>query len=305
MNIKLKLLTISVLLYAGNVSADSDIWMTSQNPKIFYSKEKFQLLKIKPKVRVFKFYYQVIQRTPRVQLKKTFEFLRNNNIEIAIEVPGLTWKEHGVGYAVEGFGPDFFQKDIAKRVKDAGGEIDYLAIDEDLWYAHYDTKSKINFSIDDIAKKVSSNISQYHDFFPNAKVGLIEPISQIYMKDKFNGLNEFITVFNKNSPYSISFIHYDVLWGSDVKKIYNKFVNFSKQRDIRYGVIFNDNSKASAKNWMDNARRNIKDFVNTGNVMPEDIIYQSWNNTPYMSFYTKNRDSLGSLPEYTQLLIQK
>ena len=299
------LLFIALLFSMVSSSYSSELWITSNNAKIFYSKEKYQLLKIDPKINVFKFYYQVIQRTPRSELERIFKFLRANNIKVAIEVPGMTWEDHGPGYGVEGFGPSFFQKDLIKRIHEANGYVNYFAIDEVLWYAHYNNKTKINSDIRDIALQVSRNIDEYHSQFPYAKIGLIEPLSQIYNADKFNGIQKFVNDFNSTSKYKLSFIHYDVLWSSDFGYIYNQLLNFSSDNDLTYGVIFNDNSNAKSKTWMANARKNIKEFLSQTNKIPEQIIFQSWNKSPHMNFYTSNPESLGSLPEYTSELIAK
>lgn len=118
------------IIFYCHYSLASDYWITSNNPRVFYSNEWKQLPIISPKINVFKFYYQVIQRMPTSELRSTLRYLKKNNIKLAIEVPGLVWVDHGDGYAVEGYGPSFFHKDIAHRIKVAGGTIDYIAIDE-------------------------------------------------------------------------------------------------------------------------------------------------------------------------------
>lgn len=301
-----RIILITLMLVSSiNSAFSSELWITSNNSKVFYSKEKYQLLKIDPKINVFKFYYQVIQRTPRTELTKIFSFLRENNIKVAIEVPGLTWKDHGAGYGVEGFGPSFFQKDLMNRIHDANGYVNYFAIDEVLWYAHYNEKTNIKSNINDIADQVSNNIDEYYSLFPHAQVGIIEPISQIYQKDKFSGVQQFVDEFNKKSKYKLSFIHYDILWSSDFENIYDKLIKFSSRNNLSYGVIFNDNSNENPKQWMQNARRNIKAFYKNQKQIPEQIIYQSWNKSPYMNFYISSPESLGSLPEYASKLISK
>ena len=304
MSKRMVLITI-ILLLSINSAFSSEIWITSNNSKIFYSKERYQLLKIDPKVNVFKFYYQVIQRTPKPELERIFNFLRENNIKVAIEVPGLTWVDHGIGYGVEGFGPSFFQKDLMNRIHDANGYVNYFAIDEVLWYAHYNEKTHIQYNINDIADQVSKNIDEYYSLFPHAQIGIIEPLSQIYQKDKFSGIQQFIDEFNKRSKYALKFINYDVLWSSDFKRVYDNLINFSTGNDLTYGVIFNDNSNANPKLWMENARDNIKAFYKNQKQIPEQIIYQSWNKSPYMNFYVSNSDSLGSLPEYASKIMSK
>lgn len=278
-----------------------DVWITSNNHNIFYSKEKFELVKNDPKVSVFKFYYQVIQRTPRDKLKEIFHFLKENNIKVAIEIPALTWVDNGAGYAVEGFGPKTFQADIIKRIKDAGGYVDYFSIDEILWYGHY-TK-KINMSIPSIAQEAARNLNSYYIAFPNAKIGLIEPLSQIYKVDKFSGLNEFISVFDRNSKYNISYIHYDVLWSSDYIKVLRGFIEFCRARDIETGVILNDNSNEPSDIWMTKARQHVRSIFYKKDDIPDVLIFQSWNKSPYMNFYVKNKNSLGSLPSYAKKII--
>jgi len=294
-NFKKILLCIVSLLLPTIAFSEPEVWITSNNSKIFYSKEKFQLTKINPKVKVFKLYYQVIQKTPQKDLSKIFNFLKENNIKVAVEIPALSWNANPRGYATEGFSPSFFQDDLISRITSAGGNIDYFSIDEIIWYGHYN--KKINLSIEDVAKQSAFNIDKYHSAFPTAKIGLIEPISQIYSMDKFNGLKDFIAIFNQHSKYKLSFIHYDMLWTDNYKFKYQQFINFAKQENLSTGVIFNDNSSSSDSKWMASARSHILSFLKNGNELPDSLIYQSWNKSPNMNFYD-NDNSLGSLPSF-------
>lgn len=285
-----------LFLFFSQNSYSADYWITSNNTDVFNTKEWNTLSKISPKVQVFKFYYQVIQRMPTEQLHEVLAFLRKNNIRVAVEVPGLTWVDHGKGYAVEGFGPDFFHKDLANRVFIAGGIIDYIAIDEVVYYGHYyDGKNATHWDIPTIAKQTAENVKVYNKYFPNIKVGIIEPLSQIDTNDQSRTVIEFIKIFNSMATTPLSFIHYDVLWSSDVVAMSKKIQSIAKENNMEYGVIFNDNSIVNSMEWILNAKRNINSYFCDGAVTPDDIIVQSWNKAPETNFSLTDENALSTL----------
>lgn len=284
------------IIFYCHYSLASDYWITSNNPRVFYSNEWKQLPIISPKINVFKFYYQVIQRMPTSELRSTLRYLKKNNIKLAIEVPGLVWVDHGDGYAVEGYGPSFFHKDIAHRIKVAGGTIDYIAIDEVIFYGHFSHgTNNAKMDVKSIATQAAENTNIYYKYFPSVKIGIIEPLGQIYSYDKLASVDDFIRYFDYFSEKNLSFVHYDVLWGGDIVRTSKEIYTITKKYHMKYGVIFNDNSNSLPGVWMSHARVNVASYFDSGAVIPQDIIVQSWNLSPKINFSTTDKDAMSTL----------
>lgn len=251
-------------------------------------------------VSVYKFYYQqVVQDSPEV-LKKKLDFLKANNIKVAVEWPALTWVENGPGYKVEGFAPKGMSKLIVSKIKNAGGNLDYVAMDEVLFFGTYYKKGKNtpNLSVDDNAKNVANNMKEVWSIFPNAKVGDIEPIDQI-RENREELLSQWISSYKKATGKNLDFIHDDVVWGEDWVKTIRLGQELASKNGIRFGVIYNaGQGRGPDYAWMMTARKNINKYINSKLPVPEDIVFQSWNKNPINIDNDKSPQSHSSIIPY-------
>ncbi len=233
-------------------------------------------------IQVYKFYYQGIVDTPVPELKEKFRFLRENNIAVAVEWPAMTWQENGVGYKIEGFAPKGFSQQIVNKIKAAGGTLDYVAMDEVVFFGH--KKALNQFSpqhpIDKVATEVAANLKDVWAVFPNAKVGDVEPLEQFgdgYLQD----MKTWLAEYKKATGRNLDFLHADVVWEENWKETLPNVMKVAKQNGTRFGVIFNA-TKGTGPDyyWMISARKNINSYMNSGISIPDDIVFQSWNRFP-------------------------
>ena len=289
------IVTLVLTLYSINSFSAQEIWFSPNksndvaNPTSITSWENSR-----KKISVYSFYYQVILQSTPENLKRKLTFLRQNGIKIAIEFPGLTWVENGVGYRIEGFQKEVFSKKIIAKFQSISEKPDYIILDEPFYFGH--VKKGSNYPSYDqltLAEKIKENIDPLYKVFPEIKVGEVEPINKVYHEssDFSQWPNTFYEVTGKN----IAFIHADVTWGKEWRKPLKFLANMADKNKFRYGVIFNSSdAKASEDKWMNSVRDNITTYVNSDIPAAQNIIFQSWNKNPQIIFEDANPNAFSS-----------
>jgi hypothetical protein len=113
---------------------------------------------------------------PEEALHKTNAFLAAHHIALAVGI-GAAQLDNAdrtpgeCGFGVEGYNrPGRIAADF-KRLKQLGIDVQYVAMDEPLTFAHYyDKKNACRFSIQDTARRVAASIAEIRQYYPNVKV---------------------------------------------------------------------------------------------------------------------------------------
>jgi hypothetical protein len=81
---------------------------------------------------------------------------------------------------IEGFAGTDEGRLIARRILDAGGRIDLIALDEPLFFASiYDGLQACHWDAEQVAAEVGEYIDVMHGFFPELVVGDTEPLAKL------------------------------------------------------------------------------------------------------------------------------
>lgn len=258
--------------------------------------------KTRKDIKVFKFYYQIIRDTPLPILKDKFNYLNAHNIKVAIEWPSLTWKENDTGYNIEGFQEPLFSKKIIAKVKAAGGKIDYLALDEPIFYGHFKKgKNLPQFDVTSLVKMINESVRPVYDAFPDVQVGDIEPINQMPPDVYKKVMPKFIDEYKKITGHHLAFIHADIHWQGNWKPAVEFYDKLIKDNGGRFGIIFNAaQQSAPSYKWMMSARDNVKTYLSGKLPVPDDIVIQSWNKSPTSQVGDTDPHSHSSLIQYFQ-----
>ncbi|EOD4791690.1 hypothetical protein [Klebsiella michiganensis] len=294
-------LAIMLLSFQSVAAQVPSIWFAPNHSEFLGDRSKDYLWSSSiNKIKVFKFYYQAILSRDSSELKKEFDFLHQNNIKIAIEFPALEWEKNGIGYNIEGFQEPGFTKKVVDKLRTFNGTIDYISIDEPIFFAHYKSgDGHPQMSIQDIAKNSSLFLKPILDEYPDLIVGDIEPfmampdLSDQQVKEM---LGVFVEKFNEYSGRKISYIHSDVDWKRDWKRYQIPVQEFAEENGLRFGLIFNSSMQGlPSEGWVSNARNNIISFLGSGFKEPNDVIIQSWNKSPQITVDDRNKFSMSSL----------
>jgi hypothetical protein len=83
-------------------------------------------------------------------------------------LPGVDAPAH-CGEGVEGYYAPFATAALAAKLKRAGGELQYIAMDEPLFFGHYyNEKNACRSSIRNVVDRVAANLREYQKIFPDA-----------------------------------------------------------------------------------------------------------------------------------------
>jgi hypothetical protein len=100
-----------------------------------------------------------------VAMKRAVDVIGAANMDNADRTPGEC------GFGVEGLNRPGRNAGSFKRLKQLGLDIQYIAMDEPLTFAHdHDKKNACQFSIQDTARRVAASIAEIRQYYPNVKV---------------------------------------------------------------------------------------------------------------------------------------
>ena len=225
---------------------------------------------------VFKVSTNFLAHASNQALAAVIQGLRQRHIGLAMEGLMLQGRP-SCGRGVEGYtGPRAFEQ-IAARVRDLGGTISYLAMDEPLYFGH--TKigpNTCNDTLESLAAQIVPKIRLLRDAFPGLIVGDIEPIN-----DETAGSIDTILMFAqallRETGVRLAFIHADVSWHSNYQRQLEAWRERLHGSAIRIGVICHgDPNLDSDQAWAYQAIQRYQSIVRDPATRPDDIIFQSW-----------------------------
>lgn len=236
------------------------------------------------RVKVFKMYSNVflLPHLPGSltdeQIRTVLADLKRRNIALAVE-HGPLYEDPvppHCGTGVEGFGGSASLR-LAERVRDLGGELAYLAMDEPFQHA----RDVCGWSAREIARNAASSIADIRKVFPNVQVGDIEVVpGSALMPDWVEQYGQWMDAWKEETGMPLAFFHADINWGIDRAGAIGRARHIAAERGIPFGVIYNGwHSDRSDAEWVASGMRNYAAVELAGEV-PEQAIFQSWDHYP-------------------------
>jgi hypothetical protein len=229
------------------------------------------------KVNVMQFRAPYITRKPD-DAKKYIDYLKAHNIGVAV---GMTvMPSDTCGQGVEGImthkGIDMYPRTI----KAAGVSIDYVVMDEPLFFGHdYTGKNACNLSIDDVAKGVAESINTIKSYHPNAKFVLVEPEQSL--PGGVAELSQFLEAYKNYVHEYPASVRFDVGWRRNWRSELPPFISWLSSHNIGYGVVYNATGGISNDAaWVASAKENATSFAAAIHAQPEHIMIQTWEPFP-------------------------
>lgn len=232
------------------------------------------------KLDVFKFYGEwVAYWATDEELKKAVTELNRRNIRIAVEEGPLNPTD-SCGQDTEGFAGTEEGLKVANRIKNAGGTMHYLALDEPFFFASIDDNPhSCYWGPEIIAAKVDDYINEIRTVFPDVIVGDIEPLTIEIDIEEFK---RWIDAFYSTNGYHLAFFHLDLsfdrpAWQDAVKELQL----FTQSRGIDFGVIYmGDYFDESDADWIEKAEQRMAVYETEVRGNPDHVIFQSWVDKP-------------------------
>lgn len=282
-------------------AAEGLVWLTALDPFSDYGEDRpgapdfmklFQSADNWPNgaghVNVIKLYAQTIHHAPDEQLRVIFSFLRRNNIALALEFGAVT-PGTSCGVGIEGGAGATAARALGNKIKRLGGDLSYVAMDEPLYYFHYDTTRgtpphvSCKFPISVLAKNVAQSYAAFRESFPRVIFGDIEPVGVLPSASWAEELAAFTRAFEGATGGSpLAFLHDDAnmeapAWQARVRRLQSVLA----ANHVAYGAIRNGVATApSDVAWISSAIARIQLYRAMALPAPTHEVIQSWNPQP-------------------------
>ncbi len=231
------------------------------------------------KVSVYKVSPSLVDYAPSDVLRTIFADLQRRGFALAWEM-GAVPPGTGCGTGTEGYAGDTARS--VQRIKAAGGQLRYVAMDEPYWYGHYaKTAHSCQLSVEALAQGVAERLKVVRAVFPDVEVGDIEPVGNPPDDGYTDKLVAWAQAFRAATGKPLAFIHADVNWKGIWRQQLPEFVEKAKALKIPSGVIINgDPAAGSNEGWVAAAIIHQQQVVDVVHVKPDQLIFQSWEHLP-------------------------
>lgn len=236
-------------------------------------------------VKVFKISTQIVRRGTDEQLTAIIESLKSRHIAMAIEL-GVLESSNRCGKGTEGFASPPAVEVVSKRIKEHGGQLDYVAMDEPVTWGREKTGqnklgfSYCQFSVPEMVEQAAQKIAILQRYFPNVRIGQIDAVNSRYprLADDIIG---FIDGLHKKTGVKIQFVHADVAWDSDWRPMLESLVSRLRTRGVRVGVVFDGDVNASSdEQWIEQALTRYRLIQGNPQTRADDLVFQTWSPRP-------------------------
>lgn len=232
------------------------------------------------KVQVLKLYGEwVAYNATKEQLKEVVDDMNRRGIALAVEAGPLD-PYADCGQGIEGFAGMEEGLKIARRIKNAGGELSLIALDEPYYFAHfYDGPNACHWDAEKVAKEVGEYIKAIRQVFPNVMIGDTEPLTgSANAQDYMNWLD----VFRNVNEFNLDFLHMDIDWSRpDWPDEVIMIEKYGDKINMPVGIIYTGNAfDKTNEAWLTTAGERVKKLEVEKHANLDHILFQSWNDKP-------------------------
>jgi hypothetical protein len=250
---------------------------------------------------VFTFQGAFVSQVGVATLTKFIKYLDENHIALALEASMMTIGKDGCGSEVEGYRPPETMPQILHKIRDAGGRLQYIAMDEELWFGHFATRQPgsgqpCQMSVSEVARNLTTNVSIARSLFPDVQIGEELPVPNIFRQkvvpvpsNYLDQVQGYIDAYATATGHPLSFIHFDVGWtpsgdqnvdkqnaASWPNRLRDALKLVTKNR-IRTGIFYTGNpTDRSGKEWIDHAMERSIQVEKQLRLTFDDVIFETW-----------------------------
>jgi hypothetical protein len=233
------------------------------------------------RIKIFEIDYTFLERATDVDLSKIFADLRRRKIALALG-GGILSGASNCGRNVEGYSATDKAAVDFRRIKNLGGMVDYVVMDEPFYYGHiYSGKNACRSSTADLAKDIASRFAEIRKLFPDAELGDVEPIPSIEGGDWLEETRRWIKLVRAMTGRNLAFFRADIAWWRPWQEQILPLKRLLREENIKFAVIYNGNSDAESDGeWMRAAFEHLIAFENVARGRPDQVAFQSWHTYP-------------------------
>lgn len=227
-------------------------------------------------VKVFKVYTTLLTTFTLDERRRIFADLKRRGIALALEFGPLTRPRGSRCPLGEGFAEEGAAAKYARLIKEADGKLDYVAMDEPLYFAAMKADPQCRLSIREIAQNAVANLSAFRKEFPGVVIGDIEPVPGTNEPGWFEPYREWIDAYRAAAGSNLGFFHADIRWNHPAWRTSAADVSgLLAGHSIPFGIIYNSDS-GGPNEWIGRARQHFVDYEAQGRRPPDHVVFQSW-----------------------------
>ena len=230
-------------------------------------------------VGVFKLYGEwVAYDATDDELRTALAAIKARGMTVAVEMGPLD-ATSSCGQGVESFAGIEEGKLISRRIRQAGGVLQVIAMDEPYFFAHvYDGPNACHWPVEQVADGVAAFVRAMRAEWPALVVGDTEPMPTPVSA---SGLADWLDAYRTATGEAAAFIHLDMDWsragwpdlGAAVREA-------GRARGVPVGMIYSGGAATTDAQWMSSAGRRVLADEQAGGGSPDHILFQSWNDKP-------------------------
>jgi hypothetical protein len=260
------------------------------------------------RIGVFKLYGEWVAYHATIpELTAAVDEIARRGLVLAVEMGPLDPPAE-CGQGVESFAGIDEGQLISDRLRQAGGSLQVIALDEPYYFAHvYDGEGACGWSIDQVATATAGFTQAMRVEWPQVIVGDTEPMPFGVAPE---GLGAWLDAYEAAAGEPLAFLHLDMDWGrSDWPQLGVAVEAVGAERGVPIGMIYNGGAATSDDAWLTITGQRVLAYEADAGANPAHVIFQSWMDKPdrvlpeteatsftsFVNRYFDDRDSLGQL----------
>lgn len=224
------------------------------------------------------------------QLVELIEFLREHEIPLMFETEPLLPVDPAECEHSESFEAPW-DLEMAVRLKELGGHIDVIAIEQPYHFAHLlDTPGACRYTVDRILDEVLAHVSNLRDLFGDIPVGTIEGVWTV---TEPRDMEIWLDSFQARAGEPFAFLHLDPDWTRpDLSEVVRGIEAVADARGVPFGILYNGGLERDNVAWMNAMMDHAAELEVRNGVTPQHVSFQTWVNWPDRAL---PEDDLGAL----------
>ncbi len=207
-------------------------------------------------VGVFKLYGEwVAYDATDDELRTALAAITSRGMAVAVEMGPLDSTD-ACGQGVESFAGIHEGELISRRIRDAGGILQVIAMDEPYFYAHvYDGPNACRWPVGQVAAGVAAFVRAMRAEWPGLVIGDTEPMPAPVSAA---GLAEWLDAYRAATGEGAAFLHLDMDWArADWPALGVAVREAGAKRGVPVGMIYNGGMAATDAQWVASAGQRI------------------------------------------------
>lgn len=269
---------VPVLLGLPGEAVAQEIWLTKLDDVVAVFSVPAGSVSALGGVNVFKVPTQYVLAAPEAELQAVLDGIRHNHLKLAVEGLMLEGQRAECGHGVEGYSAPGTMRKVAERIQHLGGTLDAVAMDEPLWFgSHYHGKQNCLDPVAVVAQQLVGSVRDILAVFPQARIGDIEPVVDVADTQWSALLASWPALYQAGVGRKLDFMHADIVWDQRWQASLTQTDKAMHEANVPFGIIYTgDGDAPTAADWTASAEMHFGIIEDELGVVPQQVIFQSW-----------------------------